>query len=90
MTLPPWPTERGWISLGTFALTVMVLWMITKYPELRNDEFFKTIATAIIITGFLNGPVSWAFSATKGGGEAAEANARIAEAAANRDGKDNS
>lgn len=78
---PNWPNERGWIGIGTFALTIMILWMIKEDPTLRDDEFFKTIATLVIGTGFISGPVAWAYSATKGGSEAAESNARIAESA---------
>jgi hypothetical protein len=74
---PDWPTERGWIGLGTFVLTVMVLWMLKEDADLMKSEFFKTIATAIVLTGFVNGPVSWAYSATKGGGELADNNAHI-------------
>jgi len=74
-----WPDSRGWIGLGGFTLTVMVLWMLAAFPELRADEFFKTIATAIIVTGFINGPLSWAYGATKGGGELADKNAGIVE-----------
>jgi len=77
-----WPNARDWIGLGSFALTVMVLWMMKTDRALREDEFFQTIATAIITMGFLGGPVSWAYAATKGGGEAAESSARIAEKAA--------
>lgn len=72
------PNARDWIGIGTFAMSVMVLWMM-KDPSLREDEFFQTIATAIVLTGFLGGPVSWAYAATKGGGEAAESSQRIAE-----------
>lgn len=72
-----WPDARGWIGLGVFVLTVMVLWMLAAFPDLRGDEFFKTIATLIIGTGFVNGVVSWAYSATKGGGELADRNADI-------------
>ena len=72
-----WPNARDWIGLGTFSLTIMILWMIKEDQTLRNDEFFKTIATLIIGTGFINGVVSWAYSATKGGTELADKNAAI-------------
>jgi hypothetical protein len=72
-----WPDARGWIGIGAFSLTVMVLWMLAVFPDLRQDEFFKTITTLIIGTGFINGVVSWAYSATKGGGELAEHNATL-------------
>lgn len=75
--LPEWPTARDWIGLGSFILTCVTLYMLANYPALRNDEFFQTIATLIIGTGFINGPVSWAYSATKAGGELAEVNAGL-------------
>lgn len=74
---PEWPSERAWIGIGIFSLTIMILWMIKQDPSLRNDEFFKTIATAIIITGFINGVISWAYSATQGGTELARSNADL-------------
>lgn len=67
-----WPDARGWIGISLVALTVMLLWMIKADPELRKDEFFKTIAVLIIGTGFINGVVSWAYAATKQGGELAD------------------
>lgn len=78
---PHWPDARSWIGIGVFSLTVMILWMVKEDPTLRANEFFKNISILIVGTGFINGVVSWAYSATKGGGEAAESNARIAEAA---------
>ena len=77
-----WPNARDWIGIGTFVLTVMILWMIKEDRTLREDEFFKTIATLIIGTGYVGGVVSWAYAATKGGGEQAESSARIAESVA--------
>jgi hypothetical protein len=79
--MKPWwfPDARGMIGFGVFLLTSQVLLMLWLVPELRTDDFFKTIATLIVGTGFINGVVSWAYSATKGGGEQAESSARIAE-----------
>jgi hypothetical protein len=77
VTGPGWPDARGWIGLGSFLLTVLVLVMLATVPALRSDEFFKTIATLIIGTGFVNGVVNWAYGATKGGGELADNNAAI-------------
>jgi len=76
MTGPGWPDARGWIGIGVFAMSVMLLWMM-KDPALREDEFFQTIATHVIGTAFVGGLVSWAYSATKGGGELADKNAEI-------------
>lgn len=79
MKWPGWPDSRGWIAIASFALTVQVLWMMVLFPELRKDEFFKNIAVLIVGTGWINGALSWAFSATKSGGELAERNATILE-----------
>lgn len=73
---------RGWIGFGCYLLVIVLLLMIWADRTLLKDDFFKVIATAIILTGWNNGPVGWAYQATKGGGEAAESSARIAEQAA--------
>ncbi len=70
-----WPDARGWIGIGVFALTVMLLRMM-KDPELRGDEFFQTIATVVVANGLM-AVISWAYAATKGGGELADKNAAI-------------
>jgi hypothetical protein len=75
--LPGWPDARGWIAIASFALTVQVLTMMVAFPDLRQDEFFKNIAVLIVGTGWINGALSWAFSATKSGGELADKNADI-------------
>lgn len=70
-----WPDARGWIGIGVFALTIMLLRMM-KDPALRSDEFFQTIATVVIANGLM-AVISWAYAATKGGGELADRNAAI-------------
>lgn len=73
---------RGWIALGCYSLVLVVLGMIAASPSILDQDAFLILATAIIITGWVQGPVGWAYQATKGGGEAAESSARIAEEAA--------
>ena len=76
------PTDaRGWIGFGCFILVLIVLGMIAIDKELLEIDAFLILATAIVITGWVQGPVGWAYQATKGGGEQAESTARIAEAA---------
>lgn len=71
------PDGRGWISLACFFLVLVILMMMWIDRSLLRDDFFKTIATALIITAWLNGPVGWAFQATKSGGELAQQNADL-------------
>jgi hypothetical protein len=70
---------RGWIGIASFALTVMVLWMLAAFPDLRTDEFFKFIATAVVISGFVQGPIGWAFQATQQGGDLAAKASQLVE-----------
>lgn len=77
-----WPDARGWIGIGVFGLTILLL-MMMRDPDMRGDEFFQTIATVIISNGLM-AVVAWAYSATKGGGEQADANANVARKLADR------
>lgn len=77
-----WPDARGWIGAGCFVLVLIVLAMIAIDKSLLDNNAFLVLATAIVITGWANGPVGWAYQATKSGGEMAESSARIAEQAA--------
>lgn len=74
----PWwlPDSRGVIGAGVYALVLVVLGLMAWVPELRKDEFFKTIAT-LIVGAFIKDVVGWAYQATKGGGELAASNAAI-------------
>jgi hypothetical protein len=74
--MPHWPDARGWIGIAAFCLTVMVLWMVKEDSELRDNEFFKVLAT-LIVGAFVRDVMGWAFAATKGGGELADKNAAI-------------
>ncbi|KQM88672.1 hypothetical protein ASE67_02715 [Sphingomonas sp. Leaf23] len=70
------PDARGWIGIGVFLLTVMVFAMTAAVPALRDNEYFKTLGT-LVVGAFIKDVVSWAYAATKGGGELAEQNATI-------------
>jgi hypothetical protein len=78
--------SRAWIGTGVYILVLILLGMMWADKGLLKDDFFKTIATLIIGTGFINGPVGWAYQATKGGGELADRNATIVEDQAKKDG----
>lgn len=73
------PDGRGWVGIACFLLVLLMLLMMWADRSLLRDDFFKTIATALIITAWLNGPVGWAYQATKSGGELANRNADLVQ-----------
>ena len=79
MSGPGWPDARGWIGLGSYLLVVLVIVLIWADRTLLDNDFFKVIATAIVLTGWNGGPLSWAYAATKNGGELADRNASLVE-----------
>ncbi len=60
-----WPTERQWVTMGLFALTVMMLIMAYRKPDLWKVESFKSILQAVMITGLLNMVAAFHFTANK-------------------------
>lgn len=82
--------ERHFISLAVILMIAGMLIMARENTELWEVELFKTLLTAITITGFLNMILGFHFSATKSDevktentGKAFEAIAKTADAAAN-------
>lgn len=71
---PPWwwPDQRGAVIMGLFVLTAGILWVSRPVSGQEPSEFFKAIAQAVVLTGFLTA-VGFLFQASKG---ASEANAR--------------
>jgi cytochrome bd-type quinol oxidase subunit 1 len=64
--------SRGAIALGCWLLVLAVLGMILFDRSLLESDAFLILATAIVITGWVQGPVGWAYQATKQGGELAD------------------
>lgn len=71
-----WPDQRGWIVLGLFILTAMILRVTAPVAGGEPSEFFKAIAQAVVLTGFL-AAIGFFFQASKG---ASDANARADKA----------
>jgi hypothetical protein len=61
-----WPTERGWVTIGMFALLVGLLGMARANPQLWDIEVFKVIIQAVFLTGLLNMILAFHFAANKG------------------------
>ena len=71
---------RGYITLASFVLVVVVLILSALYPDLRHDEFFKNIGVVLVVTCWTNGAIAWSYGTTKNGGELAQQNADIVKA----------
>ncbi len=78
--LPGWPDGRGLVGVATFTLTCAVLYVYHTDQTLRDDDFFKTVATAIVITGFVNAIVGWAFGDTARSAKSTENTGKFADA----------
>lgn len=50
---PGWPSARGWYALALCFQTCAIFVLIAVVPALTQDEFFKTLATAIVVTGWV-------------------------------------
>jgi len=50
---PGWPSQRGWYAAALCVQTCAILLMVAELPGLAENEFFKTLATAIVITGWV-------------------------------------
>lgn len=50
---PGWPSQRGWYAAALCLQTCAILIMLAAFPRLSADEFFKTLATAIVVTGWV-------------------------------------
>lgn len=74
-----WPDARGYIALGSWLLVVFIFLLIKEERELLESDAFLILATAVVITGWCQGPVTWAFGSNKTSGELAERNAGIVE-----------
>lgn len=64
-TWPGWPDQRGWMAIGLFALTAWIVWLSRPINGAEPSEFFKTLAGAIVVTGFLNGVIGHLFTSSK-------------------------
>lgn len=62
----PFFSERHAVTTATFALAVGMLLMAREDPTLWDVELFKTLLTAIVITGILNMVLSFHYAANKG------------------------
>jgi len=56
---------QGWLGLGLFAQSSMLFGLIAYIPELRESQGFLTLASAVIVTGWIGGAAAFAYAAGK-------------------------
>lgn len=72
MTGPGWPSDaRGWMTLGLFVESNVIIGAMIFNPSLADIDLFKIIAQAIILQGLLQLAAAFYFTATKTGAELA-------------------
>lgn len=63
---PVLPTDfRGWLGLGLFLQSTMLFGLIAAVPALRESQGFLTLASAVIVTGWIGGAAAFAYAAGK-------------------------
>ena len=77
-----WPTERQWVTIGTFVLAGSMLKMAEVHDELWNVELFKTLLTLVIGTAIVNMILAFHFTANKNDEKATENTGRAFDAIA--------
>lgn len=78
--MPGWPDGRGLVGVAAVAMSVWLLHIYHLDRTLRDDDFFKTIATAVVITGFVNAIIGWAFGDTARGAASTVNSGKFADA----------
>jgi hypothetical protein len=61
----PLPSERGWVTIGLFVLSTLVVALLAINPALANVQLFATIATLVIGAGGLLAAVSYYLGSSK-------------------------
>ncbi len=59
------PSERQWVTIGLFGLTVFLLGMAHYQPKLWAVDTFKSILQVVIVTGLINMVGAFHFAANK-------------------------
>lgn len=50
---PGWPSQRGWYAFALCLQTTGIFALLISWPELSSNEFFKVLANAVVITGWV-------------------------------------
>lgn len=80
---PLWPTDfRGWLGFGLFVQSTMLFILIAAIPDIRESQGFLTLASAVIVTGWIGGAAAFAYAAGKRDAEQQEQTRQALDVAA--------
>jgi hypothetical protein len=76
------PDFLGWVAIGLFGQSSALFAMMCFYRGLTENQGFMTLASAVIVTGWIGGAVGFAYTAGKRDGEQAATISRAVDAMA--------
>lgn len=62
---PGWPSERQWVTIGIYAMGMVMLTMGAIDKSLWQVELFKVIIQGVILSGLINMVLAFHFAANK-------------------------
>lgn len=62
-----WPNFPEIMGGALFALTAWILYRLAPAPGKDPSELFKLLAQAVVLTGFIGGPIAALYTATRDG-----------------------
>jgi hypothetical protein len=60
---------RGWVALGLFVQSSSLFGLMCAVKDLMDNQGFMTLASAVVVTGWIGGVAAFAYSAGKREGE---------------------
>lgn len=67
------PTDfRGWLGLALFLQSTFLFTLLAAIPKLNENQGFLTLASAVIVTGWIGGAAAFAYAAGKNSAERSE------------------
>ena len=61
---------RGWVAFGLFVQSSSLFGLMWLQRDLMDNQGFMTLASAVVVTGWIGGVAAFAYSAGKQQGEA--------------------
>jgi len=77
---------RGWVALGLFVQSSSLFGLMCLREGLMDNQGFMTLASAVVVTGWIGGVAAFAYSAGKQQGEATALASQAMNLAANANG----